>query len=147
MLRVGLILATALSLGSQPCNGSDIQTNGDTGSAGGDGSECSATAISVQSYDATKACFGTAMSLQGACYVPAQPSGKSVSAVCGLGPDGKVYVAVIGTNDTVSASGWTFAREGTLQVSLSGQPLSGTSETSCDQAIAAWHQTPRTNCM
>jgi hypothetical protein len=148
-------IALGFSVVHEPCgSGGAGGTQADVTMASADGSmgeaadaACSGVGLSMQRFDSSGACFGPLISVPGACYVRSEPAGRSVSVVCGLSADGQAYAGVIGTNDRVFVAGWTFALEGALDESLADQALSASNKATCQQVIAAFHETPRPSCM
>jgi hypothetical protein len=110
------------------------------------GSLCAASSLSAQQYMSAGACFLSPVTLMNVCLTETAPLGRSVSAVCGLAPDGASYVSEIGTQESVSSSGWTFVRDQTAEQSIDGSTLSPADQAKCAAAFAAWLPTPRPSC-
>ncbi len=138
-----------LDYGLSACSGKVAAPAGqgasENGVAGADGAACLSTSFSAQKYVDSRTCFQPPDAVTVVC-IRHGVTGRSVSAVCGLAPDGNAYVGTLGTSDWIGAAGWTFAMDGSLGISLDGQPLNAGDHDLCQRAITAWLQTPRWMC-
>lgn len=100
------LVALAASVALASCSTSDDACIPPPGS-------CDAPAIEMNPVDAVQGCLAAPVALTEVCATSVNRCTPSagLGRVCAFAPDGRVFVAVLSDNLTLSAKGWRFAQD------------------------------------